>query len=209
MPYLPLPNGSYVEVPKGLSDEEALKLAKEQFPEGFEDYAKHKEKTGLLPAVKSGFTSGAGSALEGLGNLFKSEDIAKYGKELTQAAAEQYQPTTEQDIAVARRQGITSLLGTGLSKYITEPVGGAVGSIVGRYGAPIAAGAGASVVAGPGAVVAPALAFAAANFPIHFGENITRQKELGQTPDYGKALAPLPVQERYHSQGFALTLFAE
>jgi len=204
MPYLPLPNGSYVEVPKGLSDEEALKLAKEQFPEGFEDYAKHKEKTGLLPAVKSGFTSGAGSALEGLGNLFKSEDVAKYGKELTQAAAEQYEPTTAEDIGVARRQGITSLLGTGLSRYITEPVGGAVGSIVGRYGAPVAAAGAASVAAGPGAVVAPALAFAAANFPIHFGENITRQKELGQTPDYGKALVPAMVQTAVDSAGNAI-----
>jgi len=61
MPYLPLPNGSYVEVPKGLSDEEALKLAKEQFPEGFEEYAKHKEKTGLLSSLTSGFKTGAGS----------------------------------------------------------------------------------------------------------------------------------------------------
>ena len=204
MPYLPLPNGSYVEVPKGLSDEEALKLAKEQFPEGFEEYAKHKEKTGLLPAVKSGFTSGAGSALEGLGNLFKSEDVAKYGKELTQTAAEQYEPTTAEDIGVARRQGITSLLGTGLSKYITEPVGGAVGSLAGRYGAPIAAGAVGSYVAPAGAVVAPALAFAAANFPIHFGENITRQKELGQTPDYGKALVPAMVQTAVDSAGNAI-----
>ena len=54
MPFLPLPNGSYVEVPSGLSDEQPFKLAKEQFPEGFEDYAEHKKKTGLLPAVKSG-----------------------------------------------------------------------------------------------------------------------------------------------------------
>jgi hypothetical protein len=205
MPFLSLPDGTSMEVPKGISEDKALELARKNFPEAFpEEYAKHKEKTGLLPAVKSGFTSGAGSALEGLGNLFKSEDVAKYGKELTQAAAEQYEPTTEQDIGVARRQGITSLLGTGLSKYITEPVGGAVGSLAGRYGAPIAAGAVGSYVAPAGAVVAPALAFAAANFPIHFGENITRQKELGQTPDYGKALVPAMVQTAVDSAGNAI-----
>ena len=205
MPFLSLPDGTSMEVPKGISEDKALELARKNFPEAFpEEYAKRKEKTGLLPAVKSGFTSGAGSALEGLGNLFKSEDVAKYGKELTQTAAEQFEPTTAVDMDVARRQGITSLLGTGLSKYITEPVGGAVGSLAGRYGAPIAAGAAASVAAGPGAVVAPALAFAAANFPIHFGENITRQKELGQTPDYGKALIPAMVQTAVDSAGNAI-----
>ena len=205
MPFLSLPDGTSMEVPKGISEDKALELARKNFPEAFpEEYAKHKEKTGLLPAVKSGFTSGAGSALEGLGNLFKSEDVAKYGKEFSQTAAEQYEPTTAEDIGVARRQGITSLLGTGLSKYITEPVGGAVGSLAGRYGAPIAAGAVGSYVAPAGAVVAPALAFAAANFPIHFGENITRQKELGQTPDYGKALVPAMVQTAVDSAGNAI-----
>jgi hypothetical protein len=208
MPFLSLPDGTSMEVPKGISEDKALELARKNFPEAFpEEYAKHKEKTGLLPAVKSGFTSGAGSALEGLGNLFKSEDVAKYGKELTQTAAEQYEPTTAEDIGVARRQGITSLLGTGLSKYITEPVGGAVGSLAGRYGAPIAAGAGAAYVAPGGAILgagASALGFAAANFPIHFGENITRQKELGQTPDYGKALIPAMIQTAVDSAGNAI-----
>ena len=78
MPFLSLPDGTSMEVPKGISEDKALELARKNFPEAFpEEYAKHKEKTGLLPAVKSGFTSGAGSALEGLGNLFKSEDVAK------------------------------------------------------------------------------------------------------------------------------------
>ena len=204
MPFLPLPNGSYVEVPSGLSDEQAFKLAKEQFPEGFEDYAEHKNKTGLLPAVKSGFKEGAGSALESIGNLFGSEDVAKYGKQTREEAAGQYEPTTSADMDVARRQGITSLLGTGLSKYITEPVGQAVGSVAGRYGAPIAAGAAATALAPEGAVLgagAGALGFAAANFPIHFGEDITAQKEAGQQPDYGRALVPAMVQTAVDSLG--------
>jgi hypothetical protein len=204
MPFLPLPNGSYVEVPSGLSDEQAFKLAKEQFPEGFEDYAEHKKKTGLLPAVKSGFKEGAGSALEGIGNLFGSEDVAKYGKQTREEAAGQYEPTTSADMDVARRQGITSLLGTGLSKYITEPVGQAVGSVAGRYGAPIAAGAAATALAPEGAVLgagAGALGFAAANFPIHFGEDITAQKEAGQQPDYGRALIPALAQTAIDSLG--------
>jgi len=200
MPFLPLPNGSYVEVPSGLSDEQAFKLAKEQFPEGFEDYAEHKKKTGLLPAVKSGFREGAGSALEGLGNLVGSEDVAGYGKQIKQEGAQAYEPTTSQDMDVARRQGITSLLGTGLSKYITEPVGQAVGSFAGRYGAPAAAGAAASFLA-PETALAGTAGFAAANFPIHFGEDITAQKEAGQQPDYGRALVPALAQTAIDSLG--------
>jgi hypothetical protein len=205
MPYLSLPDGTSMEVPKGLNETQALDLARKQFPEAFpEEYAKHKEKTGLMPALKSSFKGGAGSALEGLGNLFGSEDIAKYGKEAKEEAAGQFEPTTEADIGVAKRQGITSLLGTGLSKYITEPVGGAVGSLAGRYGAPVAAAGAASVAAGPGAVVAPALAFAATNFPIHFGENITAQKEAGKQPDYGRALIPAMAQTAVDSLGGAI-----
>ena len=205
MPYLSLPDGTSMEVPKGLNETQALDLARKQFPEAFpEEYAKHKEKTGLMPAVKSGFKEGAGSALEGLGNLFGSEDVAKYGKETKEEAAGQYEPTTEQDIGVARRQGITSLLSTGLSKYITEPVGQAVGSVAGRYGAPIAAGTAAAALAPEGAILgagAGALGFAATNFPIHFGENVTAQKEAGQQPDYGRALIPALAQTAVDSLG--------
>jgi hypothetical protein len=197
MPYLPLPNGSYVEVPKGLSDEEALKLAKEQFPEGFEDYAKHKEKTGFLPALTSGFKTGAGSYAQGIGNTANLEGVNKYGTELKKAGEEGFQSTTDQDIEIAKRQGITSLLSTGLSKYITEPVGGMVGSLAGRYGVPIVANT-AGRVAGP---ITGAAAFAATNFPAYLGEFVQAQKEEGQEADFGKALVPALVSTVVDSLG--------
>ena len=197
MPYLPLPNGSYVEVPKGLSDEEALKLAKEQFPEGFEEYAKHKEKTGFFPALTSGFKTGAGSYAQGIGNTANLEGVNKYGTELKKAGEEGFQSTTDQDIEIAKRQGITSLLSTGLSKYITEPVGGMVGSLAGRYGVPIVANT-AGRVAGP---ITGAAAFAATNFPAYLGEFVQAQKDEGQEADFGKALVPALVSTVVDSLG--------
>jgi hypothetical protein len=207
MPFLSLPDGTSMKVPEGISEDAAFKLARDKYPEAFPEYAEHEKKTGLISATKSGFKSGAGSALEGLGNLFGSQDLAGYGKDVQQTAGQEYEPTTEADIGVGKRQGITSLLGKGISKYITEPVGQAVGSVAGRYGAPIAAGTAAGVLAPEGAVLgagASALAFAATNFPIHFGEDISAQKNAGKEVDYGKALVPAMVQTAVDSLGGAI-----
>ena len=207
MPFLSLPDGTSMKVPEGISEDAAFKLARDKYPEAFPEYAEHEKKTGLVSATKAGFKSGAGSALEGLGNLFGSQDLAGYGKDVQQTAGQEYEPTTEADIGVGRRQGITSLLGKGISKYITEPVGQAVGSVAGRYGAPIASGTAAGVLAPEGAILgagASALAFAATNFPIHFGEDISAQKNAGKEVDYGKALIPAMVQTAVDSLGGAI-----
>ena len=200
MPYLPLPDGTYMQVPKGLSDDEAFDLARKKYPEAFPEFEERMAKTGFIPAVKSGFKSGLGSAARGIGETTGAESLVEYGKELEKSAAEGFQQTTKEDVAARQRQGIIPGAGALLSEYVTEPVGGLIGSIGGRYGAPIAAGAAAGAVA-PKAAVASLIGFAAANLPIHYGENITRAKDLGKTVDKDAALIAAIGQTAIDSVG--------
>lgn len=188
MPYLALSDGSYMQTPEGMSEEDATKLAQQKYPELFPGYAEHEAKTGAVSAFTSALKSGAGSALEGVGNLAGIDALAKSGKAMQDQAAQSHEATTQQDIDVAGRKGIMSLLSAELRKNITEPIAGAAGSIAGRYGVPIVAG-GAAALAAPETAIAGALGFAAANAPIHIGENISAQKAQGQKPDYAKATA--------------------
>jgi hypothetical protein len=200
MPYLPLPDGTYMEVPKGLSDDEAFELARKKYPEAFPEFEERMAKTGFIPAVKSGFKSGLGSAARGIGETTGAESLVEYGKELEKSAAEGFQQITKEDVAARQRQGILPGAGALLSEYVTEPVGGLIGSIGGRYGAPIAAGAAAGAIA-PKAAVASLIGFAAANLPIHYGENITRAKDLGKPVDTDAALIAAIGQTAIDSVG--------
>ena len=56
MPYLRLPNGSYVEVDEGVSAQEALARARQKFPDAFEK----------APTPDTGFTGAFKSSLENL-----------------------------------------------------------------------------------------------------------------------------------------------
>jgi len=183
--YLTLPDGNSLEVPDNVSYDQALAKAKEHFPKL---YGMPGPDSGLFSALGAGVKSGLGSTAQGIGETTGLPALADYGKRLEESAAKTYQPTSEQDIAAARAKGFLPEAGAYLSKYITEPVGEAVGNIAGRYGLPTLAGMGAAAAA-PEVGLASALGFAAANAPIHIGENIAAQKKLGQTPDYTAAIA--------------------
>jgi hypothetical protein len=142
-------------------------------------------KSGFFPALTSGFRSGAGTSAEAIGELTGIDALARFGKEQREKSAGMYTPTTEADVEAAKEKGILPAAGAYTSKYLTEPVGEAVGSIAGRYGAPMAiAGAGAMF---PEVAIPLAVAGAATNAAIHTGENLMRQKEEGLKPDIGTA----------------------
>ena len=183
--YLTLPDGNSLEVPDNVSYDQALAKAKEHFPKL---YGMPGPDSGLFSALGAGVKSGLGSTVQGIGETTGLPALADYGKRLEESAAKTYQPTSEQDIAAARAKGFLPEAGAYLSKYITEPVGEAVGNIAGRYGLPTLAGMGAAAAA-PEVGLASTLGFAAANAPIHIGENIAAQKKLGQAPDYTAAIA--------------------
>jgi hypothetical protein len=141
------------------------------------------DKTGFSSALGAGFRGGVGETATGLGELTGIEALTQFGKRQQEAAAKGFTPTSEADIEAASKRGMLPEAGAYFSKYISEPLGGLVGGLAGRYGAPIAAGA----VAPEGAL--GVAAFAAVNAPIHIGENLQRQKEQGQPRDMMSATA--------------------
>lgn len=70
MPYLRLPDNSYVPVPEGMSYEEALQRAQQKFPEL---YAEEKPKSSLfaetIKAPVRGFVGSVASMARGLGAI--------------------------------------------------------------------------------------------------------------------------------------------
>jgi hypothetical protein len=167
--------------------EDAQKIADVLFDMGYggskaKAAAPVENKSGFFPALTSRLRSGAGETVEALGELTGAQALTKFGKEQREKSAGMYTPTSEEDIAAAKEKGILPTAGAYMSKYLTEPVGEAVGSITGRYGAPMAiAGAG---IAFPEVALPLAAAGFSTNAAIHTGENLMRQKEQGQKPDY-------------------------
>ena len=211
--YLTLPTGDSLEVPDSMSYDAAMAEAQKKFPQLFAP-VQQPGSTGGASAFGAGLKSGLGSTAQGLGEFTGLSGLADYGKRLGESATKTYRPTSEADIEAAKAKGFLPEAGAYLSKYITEPVGEAVGNVVGRYGLPTLAGAGAAALAPEAAVAAPLLAegatgsgllnflgantargalsaagFAGANAPIHIGENVAAQKELGEKPSYLAAAA--------------------
>lgn len=149
-------------------------------------------KQGFIPAAKEGFNQFVTSAEEGLGERFNSDllrNLAEKRKADSAQAGLQYIPTTSEDIDAASKEGLFSLAGAAARKYITEPLGG----IVGRYGAPVAAGAAAPFIAPEAAVGAlgadliGSAATALTDLPAEIGENVQRQKSTGHPVDIQSA----------------------
>ena len=172
-----------VTSPEPLSDAQAYMAALQQANSA----PPPEDKTGFMSALGASTRAGFGEAASGIGALLGSQRLSEFGESQQKKAAEKFTPTSEADIEAAYKRGILPEAGAYLSKYVTEPAGQAIGSLLGRYGAPIAGGAAAAAFApeaAVGALGASTLGFAAVNAPIHIGENITRQKEQGQAPDY-------------------------
>ena len=193
MSYVRLPNGAYLEVPKGMSPLEALGQARDLFPKAFMTPEEISSRQGLMPALKEGFESAMISGKRGIGEMIGSESMVEAAKAAREQQAREmsYIPTTEEDVAAADKRGFFAGLGARAQQYVTEPVG----SMVGRF-APSAAAAGAGLLAaplvgpaGPAAGLLVGGSMAAAEFPLAVGETIERMEAQGQKPDVGRAVA--------------------
>ena len=191
MPYLQLPSGQYLEIPKGMNPQEAIAKAQEQYPVAFLTPGEKENRQGFGPAVETAFKEAKAATQSGLGELFNSKTLKDWGKQDKLAAQkDQFIPTTSEDVDEAMSKGLLPGAGAAFRKYVSEPVGG----IVGRYGAPMVAGAGAAAlapVAGVGAVGAGLLGSAAtalADLPAEVSENLDRAEETHAPKDVSKAL---------------------
>lgn len=184
MPYdLELPNGEVVEVPDNVEPKAALAKLKASKTYG---HLFPNEKSGMYRAFKAGAVRGVGAldnALgHGLGKLLGRPDVTKryLGRraELEAVAADQFQPTTDADVAQARAKGVIPGAVANLRQEIGEPVAGVVGGMVPVLGATAAAGPVAGGLVASGQLTS---------------ENIDRYTEQGKPVDVNRAfLLSLP-----------------
>ena len=169
-----------VDSPQDLTDHQAYTAVQQQI----QAQEAHLDKTGFIPALKSGVRSFIAGTEETLG--FKEA-----GAEQRKKAEETYQPFTEEDLEAAKQRGVLDTVGAYKTKYLTEPLGG----IIGRYGAPVVAGmlapeAGVGVIGG---AALRGLAGTAVDIAAEKAENIQAQINAGKQPEEAKAwLAALP-----------------
>ena len=124
MPIVNVPGVGQVNFPDDMPHDEIVQaIESDVIPQ----YQAHLDKTGFMPALKSGFHKFVGGTEEALG--FKQA-----AEEQRQKIAE-FEGMTEADVKAAKERGLFSGIGATLTKELTEPIGG----IVGRYGIPTAA----------------------------------------------------------------------
>jgi len=178
MPYLRLPNGSYVETPEGMSDRDAFAKAREKFPEAFEPVGT--PKSGGIAAAKAGYQELKGdiAALAGRTGLMDIEEAAKYKAAQERKAQRIFKPT-EEGFTEAPLTKFSELLGGSLPYMAAPAVAG---------GAALLGGVPALGVAGA-AGLASATQFAGTNI----GRQMAEGKKLEET-DLGAAVAAAPFQ---------------
>jgi len=167
MPYLRLPDGSYMEVPEGVSQGEALAHAREKYKELFTPAVK--PDTGLTGAAKAGYQTLKGdiAALAGKTGLMDVEEAQKYQQERQAEAARVFKPTeegwTEAPFLKARE-----LIGGSLP-YMAAPVAAGLGALALPATAPAAL------------VTGTAMGLAGLASGAQFtGSNLSRQMEEGK-----------------------------
>ena len=206
MPYLKLPNGSFMQVPEGVSEQEAMAKAQQAYPKAFMSAGELEEKQGFGAALKDAGKGFLGSTAEGLGELTGIEALKKSGERTRKELAENpsFMPTDEEDVKKAQDEGLLSGLGAMFRQKVSEPVGG----IIGRYAIPTAVGAvaapiaGALGVGGAGATIAGlgarALigkgAMSLADAPAEISENLQRQRDVDTPKDLTSATSAGLVQ---------------
>ena len=161
MPYLRLPDGSYMDVPDGVTQREALAHAKEKYKDLYTP--PEKPDTGLTGAAKASYQTLKGdvAALAGRAGLMDVAEAEKYQKE-RQAEAQRIFKPTEESWTEAPLLKARELIGGSLP-YMAAPI--AVGGAAALGGAPVAVGTG---LAG----LASGLQFT--------GSNLSRQMDEGK-----------------------------
>jgi len=174
--------------PAGASKEQVIDVLQQKLAIQEQQYQENMSKTGLIPGLKSGARQFLAGTEEALG--FKEA-----GAEQRKKAEEAYHEITPEDIQQAKEHGVLDTVGAYKSKYLTGPLG----TIAGRYGAPVAASLAAPLVAPEaltgliGGAAVRGLAGTAVDIGAEKSENIQSQVAAGQTPNQTKAwMAALP-----------------
>jgi hypothetical protein len=167
--YLPLPDGSSIEIPEGMSIEEAAAKAKQQFPEAFAPReAAAEPETGFIAGVKSGFENLKGD-IGAIGAGLGIEGGAEYSEAQRKKAGQIYRQAEFSEDPI---DYVTGLLGQSAA-YMAAPVLAAAAAST----APV------SGALGLGATAAGLLGAGAASATQFTGSNLSRQLEEGTAPE--------------------------
>ena len=138
MPYLRLPSGSFVEVPEGMSQSEALAKARQQFPDAFAPPIK--PDTGFTGAAKANFEQLKADyeRLKGRTGIKDVEEAEREAQKHEKKAQKLFKPT-EESWAEAPFEKFKETLG-GSVPYAAAPL--VLGGAAALGGAPVAIGTG-------------------------------------------------------------------
>lgn len=182
--YLPLPDGSRLRIPEGMSENEAMQKARIKFPDLFP------KQGGMMGALGKGLESTLSSMRTGLGALTSPEEAAQAGIERGQNINSRYAEEVSFDKVreAYDKNGILSAAKEALGQVpkaiaeqapnIAATLGGArLGAMAGSLAGPAG-----TVVGGVAGALAPSLLQ-------QFGGNIERQQAEGAPINRGAAAA--------------------
>jgi len=122
-----------IEVPDNATDADAIGYVKHLVAQE----AAHQEKTGFMPAVKTGLQSGLSQLEQGAGIVAEStgfpemaQSLKTKGEETAKKAQEASEKTTEEDVAAASKNGLIPEYLAKARKNITEPAGETIGRVL-------------------------------------------------------------------------------
>lgn len=199
--YLPLPDGSRLRIPEGMSENEAMQKARIKFPDLFP------KQGGMMGALGKGLESTLSSMRTGLGALTSPEEAAQAGIERGQNINSRYAEEVSFDKVreAYDKNGIISAAKEALGqvpKAIAEQAPNMAATIGGaRLGAMAGslAGPAGTVVGGVAGALAPSLLQ-------QFGSNIERQQAEGTPINRGAAAAAAVPQAALDAAGTFIPL---
>jgi uncharacterized protein YcfJ len=185
---LPLPDGTKLRVPEGMSDDEAMRRARQAFPDIFP------KQGGMAGAFGKGLESTLSSMRTGLGALTSPEEAAQAGMERGQDINSRYAEEVSFDKVreAYDKNGILSAAKEALGqvpKAIAEQAPNMAATFGGaRLGAMAGSALGPAGTA-VGTVAGGALGAFAPTFLQQFGSNVERQQAEGAPINRGAAAA--------------------
>lgn len=200
MPYLRLPNGSYVETPEGMSDKDAFAKAREKFPEAFEPVATPKK--GIGAALGRGAESFISAGQTSLESILDPNKAATEGLRREEALGKKYADQIGLDKLQEAYEkkgifGAVGEVGRQIPLALAEQAPNIAASIA---SAKLGAMGGTAVLPGVGTVIGAGLGALTPSALQLFGSNVQRQaaeqEAAGRPVDIGvgKALGATAVQ---------------
>ena len=191
MPYLSLPDGSYLTMQPGETESSALARAQQQFPDAF-PVDTSQAQTGFFPAMKAGAQQyGAGLGyLAGMAGGVSDEAMRQAAAQQQRQQQQQFAPTSMRDVEQAYKQQGAWGGAKSLGQLWLEQMGQSLPAM-GAIGAGAVAGGAAGTALGgpPGGLIGGVLGGFAGAYPAQIEQMVGRQIEAQPTGEINRGAA--------------------